>query len=310
MGLSHSTGEIREKSYLDYLTDLVHVNRLPETVGYNLVYFAIGIALAITNRPLSLAISHGVVLLVAFLAVMLSKMQASVADAIHDYTVDKANPEKSFIATAVETFSIETLYTLLVCELTAALVLWGWLTMQTDSVEFLVVGATSSVLGFIYSYPPRLKERGVLNHLVTTGVDVVGVILPVAILAGAPIQLELIVPLAIVFLYGFGYHVVHQAADTVYDSQSGVSTFTQQIGITESVWLASGLTALAAVLATGQAYYIGAVGLAAGSLGYAVLAIWIQGEPPVDQCRQISQWFRISAWAVVLNGSLALSLLV
>ena len=310
MGLSHPSGGNGKNNYINYVTDFVVVNRLPETTGYNLVYFAIGIGLATPDQPLSLISYHDIVLLAAFLAVMLSKMQASVADAIHDYTVDKANPEKAVIATAVETFSIEVLYTLLICEVTGALVLWGWLTVQTDSIIFLLIGAASSVLGFIYSYPPRLKERGILNHLVTTGVDVAGVILPVALIVGTPHQRNLIVPLAIVFLYGFGYHLVHQAADTVYDSESGVSTFTQQIGITTSVWLASELTALAAVLAAGQAYFFGAIGLAAGSLGYAMLAIRIRTESPAVQCRQISRWFRIGVWAFILNGLFAASLLV
>ncbi|MDX5989873.1 MULTISPECIES: UbiA family prenyltransferase [Haloferax] len=292
-----------------YLLQFVSANRLPETIGYNIVYFAIGVGL-VSQPQLQLTSHQFHQLGLVFLAVMLTKMQASIADVIHDYTIDKANPEKSHLAAAVDTISVEILWSVLIVELTGGLVLWGWLGIEAETPFFLLVGAVNTILGFTYSYPPRLKERGIINHLVTTGVDVAGVILPVAVIAGADIDSQVMVPLTIVLLYVFGYHVVHQAADTAYDRKSGVETLTQSLGVTTSVWVASFATTLAAVLAASQQYVIATTGLVTGSLGYAALAVTIRGESEEAQCRRLSRWFRIGVWATLLNGTLAASLFI
>ena len=62
------------------LVAVLVVNRLPATLGYNVAYFFIGVALAweaFQSAQYSLLVWFGV-------AVLLAKMQASVADAIHD----------------------------------------------------------------------------------------------------------------------------------------------------------------------------------------------------------------------------------
>ncbi|ELZ95880.1 hypothetical protein C440_06307 [Haloferax mucosum ATCC BAA-1512] len=286
---------------------MARVNRLPETVGYNLVYFAIGIGL-VEKSPIQLFGDANHQLGIVFLAVMLTKTQASIADVIHDYTIDKANPEKSHLASAVDTIGVETLWTMLTVELIGGLAFWAWLSIESGMPFFVFVGAVSSILGFTYSYPPRLKERGVFNHLVTTGVDVVGVILPVVIVAGGAADGRVVTPLGIVFLYAFGYHVVHQAADTAYDRKSGIETFTQSLGVTPSMWLAGCVTVLAAVLAVGQGYLIAAAGLVIGGLGYVTLAVAVRDGPEAAQCHKIAQWFRIDVWATALNGAFAVSL--
>lgn len=54
------------------------INRVPQTLGYNIAYFAIGLGL--TSLPPSIAFKqHGLSVGILFLAAMFSKMQASIA---------------------------------------------------------------------------------------------------------------------------------------------------------------------------------------------------------------------------------------
>lgn len=89
MRLNHVLDERSERSLCAYLLQFVSANRLPETIGYNIVYFAIGVGL-VSQPQLQLTSHQFHQLGLVFLAVMLTKMQASIADVIHDYTIDKA----------------------------------------------------------------------------------------------------------------------------------------------------------------------------------------------------------------------------
>lgn len=308
MATKYSGNKTTKNNFLDFLSDFIVVNRLSETVGYNVLYFIIGVGLAASSNFGAILSEHFDLLLVTFFAVMFSKMQASVADAVHDYDIDRENPEKSFIASAVESIGKRLLFTILIVELIVGMGLWGWLALETDMLFFLLIGVASNVLGFVYSFPPRIKERGIVNHLVTTGVDVVGVVLPVALAAGAVITPEIGLALLIVYMYGLGYHVMHQAADTVYDRQSGISTFTQSIGITESVWFAAILTGVAAILSLSRSYTLCAVGLFVVTGAYVVLANSIRNKPPRTQCDNIARWFKIGPWAIGINFLFAFNL--
>lgn len=294
------------------VTQTLHVfstiNRLPETIGYNLAYFAIGVGLA--PHPWTTFDEYLLPVGVLFAAVMLSKMQASVADALHDRDLDAQNPGKSNIANAVNYLGEDAAHTLLVSEITLALALWSWLTYTTESLAYVLCGALVTVLGFVYSYPPRLKERGVFNHLATTGVDVAGVVLPVAMLAGATLTVGLELTLAAIFCYTFAYHILHQAADTFYDREYGVSTFTQQLGVSRSVLLASTCTLLAGVLVLQQGHLGETVLIAVVATGYWWLYRSVKGRPEVEQSDFISRWFNIGWVASLLNGGLAASLLL
>lgn len=114
----------QESPVSETLCSLVIVNRLPETAGYNIAYFAVGVGLA-TSQPIPAVLQHLTGLSVLFFAMMVSKMQASIADALHDYEVDKENPEKSYIAMSVEILGEKNLLSLLVIELAVGLSLWG-----------------------------------------------------------------------------------------------------------------------------------------------------------------------------------------
>lgn len=299
----------QESPVSETLCSLVIVNRLPETAGYNIVYFAVGVGLA-TSQPIPAVLQHLTGLSVLFFAMMVSKMQASIADALHDYEVDKENPEKSYIAMSVEILGEKNLLSLLVIELAVGLSLWGWVAFSSGNLIFLLMGLLLTLSGFTYSYPPRIKERGFLNHLVTTGVDVFCVILPVSLLLGFSFDDQARLLLVAVFLYILSYHIVHQAADTYFDRQSGLSTFTQQIGAGPSVILAAVLTALGAIIAWWGGYYVAFIGLGMGGIAYGVLFYQIVGKSERDQSLSVSHWFSVSLWATYLNGVVALDLLL
>jgi len=285
------------------------INRIPETLGYNLAYFAIGIGLAPATPP-DIFKRKGLPIMVLFFAIMLSKMQASIADALHDQDLDAENPDKSFIANSITRIGDETAYTLLVVEITLGLLLWSWLTYSTDSLLYLICGTTITLLGFLYSYPPRIKERGIFNHITTTAVDVVGVIVPIAILANASLSRGVVVTLLAIFAYTFAYHVLHQAGDTYYDRQYGVSTFTQTIGVLRSVQLATVLSVAAALILLWQYYLVGGLVLIATSGGYWRLSQQLKGQSEREQSDSVSRWFNIKWVATLLNGGVAVSLLL
>ncbi|MGQ3413705.1 UbiA family prenyltransferase [Natrinema sp. LN54] len=291
------------------LKSFLVVNRLPETIGYNIIYIAIGIGL-VSDHPISAVQTYSSYLFVLFTAMMVSKMQASVADALHDYKIDKENPEKSYIAESVRTLGERNLYSLLVVELTVGLSLWGWLAFRTEKLSFLLMGAIVGVFGFTYSYPPRIKERGFLNHIVTTGVDVICAILPVSHLMGLIFNRGTNLLILSVLFYILGYHIAHQAADTYFDRKSGLSTFTQQIGVSESILLSGVSTITAGIFTWIAGYSIASLGLGIGGLAYVFLFYQIMGKSEKEQSLIVARWFSVSLWATYLNGVLALDLLL
>lgn len=125
---------------------LLNISRVSETLGYNLAYFTIGIGLA-SNFPVDVFKRYGFLISILFFAVMFSKMQASIADALHDQDLDAENPEKSFIANSLAHLG-DVAYTLLVSEMIIGLLLWSWLTYSTDSLLYIVCGAAITFLRF------------------------------------------------------------------------------------------------------------------------------------------------------------------
>lgn len=278
------------------------MNRLPATVGYNLAYLAIGLALAWPGRL------DAVVAGAYFAGVFLLKASASVADAIHDRAVDAANPEKSHVAAAVETIGERRAWSVLVTELVAGLSLVGYVALVTDEAVVLAGGAVVALTGFWYSYPPRLKERGLANHLVTTAVDIVFVVLALPYLAGRLDDVALAVG-AVVFSYTFGYHLVHQAADAYYDREAGVETFALDVGVRRSVLVAGLLTAAGAGVSAVLGYYLTTAVLGAVTGVYAMLAVRMAGESLKAQTDTLRRWFAIRYVATALNTAVAASLL-
>lgn len=290
----------------DSLLAVCTVNRLSATVGYNLGYFLLGVGLGVLvgggplgRVPVGLA---GVY----FLATLLAKLQASVVDAIHDRRVDATNPEKSSIAGSVELLGVERTWSLAATEATLGLIAFGLVARHVGAWPLLVGGAFT-LLGFWYSYPPRLKERGVLNHVVTTTVDVAFVVLPVAYLVGETVSPAFLVVGAVVYLFTFGYHVVHQAADTYYDEQSGVTTFTTRIGVPRSLALAATLTAASAGLAVALGYPLAVLGSVAVTGLYVNLYWKTHDIDPQTQTDTVADRFDIAWVAAALNAATALA---
>lgn len=309
MGSSFAPQDVDGSQGLTWLQAILQINRLPETTAYNVTYLVISISIALPNFPTGVTKASTVLVAVGFSATMLSKMHASIADALHDYPVDRLNPEKSIVAQAVDEVGHDFAFTLMIGELVVGLGLWGWLAMETGSPLFLICGVVSTALGFMYSYPPRFKERGIGNHIITTGVDVACVILPLSLLAGSPSRMTLAFALLIVFLYSFAYHIMHQAADTYYDRECGLNTFTQTVGVSRSVLVAAGLTTIAGGIAFFRGYWIGGAGIMGVAAGYAYVLHRVWEEPEQVQSEIISGLFNIGIWATFVNAVFAISLM-
>jgi 4-hydroxybenzoate polyprenyltransferase len=283
---------------------LLVVNRLPTTVGYNasMVVLALGLgALAATGRPASATVLSAGLYAVG---VMLLKMQASVADAIHDRDVDAENPEKSSVAAAVQTLGIERAWTVLAVELIAGMALVG-VAARLAASWLLIAGATIALLGFTYSYPPRIKERGIWNHVVTTGVDAGLLLLAIAVIIAGRLSPTMVLVAGLVACYSFAYHVLHQAADVHHDRRSGVRTFAGWLGVRRSVALSAGLTAVAAGFSLALGYPLAAVGAGGVTIHYVRLYGSVVGTSTRLACEVLSRRFSIAWIATVLNGLLA-----
>jgi len=281
------------------------VNRLPTTVGYNLAYVLVGVGVAGVA-----AVREQPVAVTAFVAgIMLVKGQASVADAIHDRGVDAANPTKSTVARAVDTIGRERVWTLFVVELVAGLALLGYAGLHTGDPFVLVVGAAAALLGFVYSYPPRLKERGLINHLVTTAVDVGAVVLPIPYLVAGGLSQRAALVGAVVFAYSLAYHLVHQAADAYFDRESEVDTFARTVGVRRTLVLAALSTAVATGVVVALGYLLAVVALAAATGTYVWLYSRVRGHSLRRKTAILSDRFSIAWVASVCNGALAASAL-
>ncbi|MFB6126479.1 MAG: UbiA family prenyltransferase [Halolamina sp.] len=286
-------------------TAVACVNRIPATVGYNVAYLALGLGLGASTAG-----AGGVDARVAAAyatAVMLTKMAASVADAIHDRDADAINPEKSVVAEAVETLGPARLWSLLVTELAVGMALFGSVAVRVDAVWPLAAGAALSVLGFWYSFPPRLKERGLVNHLTTTTVDVALFVVPVGVVAGDGVTASFLVVGAVVFCYTFAYHLVHQAADVHYDRRAEMTTFATRVGVDRTVAVAAVTTAAAGGFAVALGYPLGAVGTLAVTALYVRIYAAVVDASGSARSDAVARSFNIAWVATGLNLLMAVA---
>ncbi len=281
------------------------INRFGAMLGLNLGYLLIVVALA---PAASVVLDRAWIFAVFFGAVILMKAQASVADALHEYDVDAENPFKSHVPSAVDVLGRENAMALFAVELTGSLALWGYLAYHTADPLFLVAGVASNLFAVTYSYPPRFKEWGAVNHLVTTGVDALFVLLPGIVLSVGRIGLREAVVVGVVFTYVFAIHVMHQSGDTYYDAQCGIDTFTRSLGVENSVVLSFGGVgiAVAAALCTGL-FLCGSLLLLFAVKLQRILADTL-GESLQAQSDIVSRRFDVSTWAPALNVVLAMDL--
>lgn len=282
------------------------INRFEALLAYNVGYLLV--ILAIAHDPARILGRVGL-LAVFFAAVLLAKGEASIADALHDYEADRTNPEKSYVSEAVDWLGRGRAAALLAVQVVLSFAACLYLTYVTGHPIFVFAAVWGNFIGFFYSYPPRFKERGVLNHVLTTSGDIVCVLLPGAVLlvgALGPIDWAAI---GVVAAYAFAYHVLHQAADTYYDRQAGLDTFTQSVGVAPAVGIAAVFTGVATVVAFSQGLLVGAVTLV------ATVHLWRLYARASDASERratelVAENFSISTWATVLNVSTAASVAV
>lgn len=292
------------RSFAEELRAFATLNRLRATVGYNvaMVALAVGIgALIATEAP-----SMGPLVSAGLYAggALLLKLHASIADAIHDRAADTVNPEKSVVATAVTVIGAERAWTILVVELVVGMASVGAAAMHSSG-WLLIAGAAVAISGFTYSYPPRIKERGIWNHVVTTGVDVGLLVVPVAAIIGGGVNATVLVVASVMACYSFGYHVMHQTADTHYDRLSGLRTFATNVGVTDSVTVAAGATAVATGLAVALGYPSAILVTGGVTVYYVWLYYAVVGSSTREACATLSESFSIAWVASLLNGVLA-----
>lgn len=283
------------------------INRFEALLAYNIGYFLIIAAIPQSIPVLASRLDY---LLMFFVAVIFMKGQASIADAIHDYTLDEENPQKSYVPRSVDFFGESNAWTLLVVQMLVSLFFWGYLAYLTGSLVFLVAGVVSNFFGFTYSYPPRFKELGVRNHLMTSSVDVTCLLLPGALLLTGGIPTEIVAVIAIVFFYSFAYHVLHQAGDTYYDRSTGIDTFTQTIGVANSLALSSLCVIVATLIAIAFDYFLIGAMMFVYSVYFLHLYVRIRDKHEKQQSDIVSEKFRISRCATLLNVTLAANLFI
>lgn len=275
------------------------------TLGYNIAYFCIPLALLASGNQISEYLDD---LIILFAAVFLLKTQASLADVIHDYEVDRNNPEKRVLADAADHIGLDNLQTLIAIEIAVSMGLWGGLALAHEEILFIVLGVVGIISGFIYSYPPRVKERGVFNHFGTSGIDVLLTIYPVGVLLSHHTNRSLFGLLLLVFLYSFGYHIAHQAADTYYDRQENVSTFTRDIGIPNSMLLIIAVNLLSAALAIYYGYFLATLALIAVAVKFSYIYHTLPSDSEKAQTDHVAEHFNIATLATALNLFVAASI--
>ena len=291
----------------EYVWSLWIVNRYEALLAYNVGYFCIVVA---AGLYVGLDTSRLPLLGVLFGAAIMMKSQASIADALHDYEADRANPEKSYVSRSVDVIGEENARTLLVSQILLSMFLWGYLTHGTGDALYLVAGAVACFFGYTYSYPPRFKERGFLNHIVTSGVDVTCVLLPGLVLLTDEPLVTFLPVLVVVFWYSLAFHVMHQTGDTYQDRQASMSTFTSAIGVNTAILTSVVFLALAGAVAVYAWYPV----IAAVCLGYGAYFLSVygrtRGEPSQRKSEIVSKAFSVARCASILNVAFALDFLL
>lgn len=303
------TAEGDGRRSLGVVEDAATVTRLRATTWYNLAYVALGTGLgALTSSPAAVTAGDVPLLLVTYaVAVLLVKGSASVADAVHERAVDADNPAKDRIARAVDRLGVERCWSLFVAELVVGLTLTGVLALEIGEAWPLVIGAATALLGFGYSYPPRLKERGLSNHVVTTGVDVGAVVLPLAVLVAGELSRPALVTGGVVFAYTFGYHLAHQAADAHYDRETGLETFATRVGVAPTLAAAAVSTAAAAGFALALGYPLATLAALVVAGWYTAMYRRVRGLSMEAGTDLLAARFDVTRAATALNGVTALS---
>jgi 1,4-dihydroxy-2-naphthoate octaprenyltransferase len=149
-----------------------------------------------------------------------------------------------------------------------------FLTFRTHHVDLLVIGLVWAVLGIGYSLPPlHLNGRGIWQLPTLLGVYF---ILPGLIMLRAfdgPLEWAAVVALCGFSLTNIGIIVINHAEDLPEDEQFSVRTYVRALGLTNALFLGTGMLVIGAILVVGSTYSM--IGLSWGFLLY--FAVWAPG---------------------------------
>ncbi len=288
------------RSGYEYLQALWIINRFEALLAYNIGYFLIVISLA---SDTALILARAKLFVVFAITVLLTKGIASIEDAIHDYSRDRNNPMKNYVASAVDKLGKRASILWLLLEFFISVVGWIYLSISLNSWVFVLSGTSGYVLGYIYSYPPRFKEKGIYNHILNAVGDVTFILLPGYFLVSDGFGVRNLVIIGLVFLNSFPYLIMHQAGDTFFDRLEGMKTFTQEFGARNSVLLSAIISLAISVSLICLGLLITAV--ANILFSYHLLGIFLETDP-LDERQQseiISKNYRIEIWATLINIS-------
>lgn len=235
-----------------------------------------------------------------FISVLLAHGQINITNSLWDYPYDRNNALKRHLPASVDAFGKEN------CKI-LALVMSAVSAVISLAVGILygkwvlpVSNLTLNLVGFFYSRPPRLKERGFLGLITTSGAETFGVVLTGMMIFVPEIAPLTIRAVAIIFLYTLTIHAMHQAADATPDMEMGVRTFATVHGASQSVALSAILSLLYLTLSI---FDFPLVSIAA--LFKTVFLIWlyqkISGLPIKNQGTEVASRWNTRRWSMTLN---------
>ena len=210
---------------------------------------------------------------------------------------------KNYVASAVDKLGKRASILLLLLEFFISVAGWIYLSISMNSWVFVLSGVSGYVLGYIYSYPPRFKEKGIYNHILNAVGDVTFILFPGYLLVSDGFGVRNLVIIGLVFLNSFPYLIMHQAGDTFFDRLEGMKTFTQEFGARNSVLLSAIISLAISVSLICLGLFITAVTNILFS--YHLLGIFLETDP-LDERQQsevISRNYRIEIWATLINIS-------
>jgi 1,4-dihydroxy-2-naphthoate octaprenyltransferase len=210
--------------------------------------------------------------LVAALVIVLSIQVGNIANCLADREMDATY--KTRLSEAVYGLGVPNVVRQIVVTSGLCALLEVFLTFRTHHVDLLVIGLLWAVLGIGYSLPPlHLNGRGIWQLPTLLNVYF---ILPGLFMLRAfdgPIEWVAVVALCGFSLTNIGIIVVNHAEDLPEDERFSIRTYVRALGLTNALFLGTGMLVIGAMLAAGSACSM--VGVSWGCLLY--LAVWAPG---------------------------------
>jgi 1,4-dihydroxy-2-naphthoate octaprenyltransferase len=210
--------------------------------------------------------------LVAALMIVLSVQIGNIANCLADREMDATY--KTRLSEAVYGLGVPNVVRQIVLTSALCVLLAIFLTFRTQHVDLLVIGLLWAVLGIGYSLPPlHLNGRGIwqLPTLLSVYFILPGLFMLRAF--DGPIEWAGVVALCGFSLTSVGIIVVNHAEDLPEDERFSIRTYVRALGLTNALFLGTGMLVIGAILFVGSAYSMS--GLSWGFLLY--FAAWAPG---------------------------------